>query len=121
MFLVVRAPSSLVFMQESPDLALWGSCLREIGHRSRVFEEFPLDFSRESTPSHDDGRSQTFQDSLVFAGGLIGLPTCRRVAHLPEARKVFDTLTSVLLRADTKAPPTSSNRAIAAAQWLISV
>ena len=35
---------------------------REIGERSRVFEEFPLDFGRETTPSHDDGRSQIFQN-----------------------------------------------------------
>jgi len=81
MVLVVRAPSSIVIMQEARDLALRRSCLREVGKRSRVFEEFPLDFGRESTPSRDDGRSQTFQDFLVFGGSLINLQICGRLGH----------------------------------------
>jgi hypothetical protein len=40
----------LVIMQEARDLARPGSLWREIGKRSRVFEEFPLDFGRETTP-----------------------------------------------------------------------
>ena len=65
-------------MQEARDLALQRGCLREVGEGSRVFEEFPLDFGRESTPSHDDGRSQTFQNFLVVPGSLINLEICRR-------------------------------------------
>jgi hypothetical protein len=68
-------------MKEARDLALRPSCLREVGKRSRVFEEFPLDFGRESTPSHDDGRSQRFQDFFVFGGSLINLQICRRLGH----------------------------------------
>jgi hypothetical protein len=55
-------------MQEARDLVFRRSYLREVGQRSRVFEEFPLDFGRKSTPSHDDGRSQTFQNFLVVPG-----------------------------------------------------
>ena len=100
-------------MQEARDLARPGSLWREIGKRSRVFEEFPLDFGRESTPSRDDGRSQTFQDFLVFGGSLINLQICGRLGIRLE-RIAFDTLTPVLLRADMEAPPSSSHRAIAA-------
>ena len=61
----------LVIMQGARDLVLWRSCLRKVGQRSRVFEELPLDFGRKCTPSHDDGRSQTFEDFLVVPGSLI--------------------------------------------------
>ena len=77
MVLVVRAPSSLCLMQETRDLALRGSCLREIGQRSGVFEEVPLDFGRESTPSHHDCRSETVQNMLVFVGILIDIEGSR--------------------------------------------
>jgi hypothetical protein len=40
----------LVIMKEARDLTLPRSCWRETGERSRVFEEFPLDFGRETTP-----------------------------------------------------------------------
>ena len=63
----------LMIMQEARDLSLRRSCLREVGERSRVFKEFQLDFGWESIPSHDDGRSQTFQNFLVFGGSLINL------------------------------------------------
>jgi hypothetical protein len=107
-----RRPSTviLVIMQEARDLALRRSCLGEVGKRTRVFKEFPLDFGRESTPSHDDGRSQTFQNFLVFGGSLINLQ-----------RSVFDTLMPGLFRADMEAPPSSSHRAIAAAWWITSL
>jgi hypothetical protein len=52
-------------MKKARDLALRRSRLREVGEGSRVIEELPLDLGRESTPSHDDGRSQTFPDFLV--------------------------------------------------------
>ena len=100
-------------MQEARDLALRRSGLRDVGQRSRVFKEFPLDFGRKRAPSHDDGRSQTFQDFLVFGGSLINLQICGRLGIRLE-RIAFDTLTPVLLRADMEAPPSSSHRAIAA-------
>jgi hypothetical protein len=107
-------------MQEARDLALWRSCLREVRKRSRVFEEFPLDFGRESTPSHDDGRPQTFQNFLVFGGSLINFRSIVASAIRLE-RTSFNTLTPVLLRAEMEAPPSSSHRAIASPWWLTSV
>jgi hypothetical protein len=71
----------LMIMKKARDLALRRSCLREVGEGSRVIEELPLDFGRESTPSHDDGRSQTFPDFLVLVERLTNLQNCRRLGH----------------------------------------
>jgi hypothetical protein len=71
----------LVIMQEARDLVPCRSCLREVGQRSRVFEELPLDFGRKSTPPHDDGRSQTFEDFLVVPGSLIKFQIYLRLSN----------------------------------------
>jgi hypothetical protein len=63
-----------MIMKKARDLALRRSCLREISEGSRVIEELPLDFGRESTPSHDDGRSQKFHNFLVLVERLTNLP-----------------------------------------------
>ena len=36
-----------------------------------MLEELALNFGGESTPSHDDGRSQTFEDELFFGWNSI--------------------------------------------------
>jgi hypothetical protein len=41
-----------------------------------------------SVPSHDDGRSQTFQNLLVLGGSLIKFQNCRRLGH-PLGAHVF--------------------------------
>jgi hypothetical protein len=58
-------------MQEARDLSLQLGHLRKVDEGRRVFEEFPSDFGRESTPPHDDGRSQTFKNLLFFGENLI--------------------------------------------------
>jgi hypothetical protein len=70
-----------MIMKKARDLALRRSCLREVGQGSRVIEELPLDFGRKSTPSHDDGRSQTFHNFLVLVERLTNLQNCRRLGH----------------------------------------
>ena len=90
----------LMIMQKPRDLSLWRGCPREVGEGSRVFEEFPLDFGRKSAPSHNDGRSQTFEDLLVVPGS--GIKFSLPPPSLPSP-------------ADVNAPPSSSHRAIAAA------
>lgn len=109
----------LAIMQEARDLSLQLSRLREVCEGSRVFEEFPLDFGRERTPSYDDRGSQTFQNfcSSARAGSTFraGTPTIRL------DRPFFDTFASVLFGKDFAAPPSSSHRAIAVAScWLAS-
>jgi hypothetical protein len=69
----------LVIVQEARNLPLQLGRLSEIGEGGSVFEEFALDFGWECAPSHDDGRSQIFQNFLVFGEGLIDL-------HLREGR-----------------------------------
>ena len=71
----------VMIMQKARDLSLRRGCLREVGEGSRVFEEFPLDFGRKSAPSHDDGRSQTFQNFPFLRLSLINLQICRRLGH----------------------------------------
>jgi hypothetical protein len=68
-------------MQEVRDFVLRRSCLREVGQRSRVFEELALDFGRKNTLSYDDGRSQTFKNFLVVPGSLIKFQICLRLGH----------------------------------------
>jgi hypothetical protein len=46
----------LVIMQEARNFSLHVIRLLEVGEGCRAFEELALDFGRESTPSHDDGR-----------------------------------------------------------------
>jgi hypothetical protein len=47
-----------------------------------VLEDFPLDFGRKSTLTHDDdGRPQAFQSFLILAGNLIDLRISRRLRH----------------------------------------
>ena len=70
----------LVIVQKARDLSLRRDGLRAIGEGGRLVEEFPLDFGRETAPSQDDGRSQTFQNFLVLAESPINLQTCRRLS-----------------------------------------
>src|SRR4029078_6208042 len=78
----------LVIVQKARDLALRRSCLREVGQRSRVFKEFPLDVGRKSAPSHYEGHSQTFQNLLFLSGDLIKFQNCCRLSH-PLGAHVF--------------------------------
>src|SRR5678816_2563325 len=48
----------LVIMQEARNFSLHVIRLLEVGEGCRAFEELALDFGRESTPSHDDGRPE---------------------------------------------------------------
>jgi altronate hydrolase len=58
-------------MQEAGDLSLQLGHFRKVDERRRAFEELPLNFGRESAPSHDDGCSQTFNNLLFFGEKLI--------------------------------------------------
>ena len=107
-------------MQKPRDLPLWRGCLPEVGEGGRVLEEFPLDFGRKSAPSHDDGRSQTFQNFSVVPRSRIKFQICGNSASSSKTPS-FDILAPILLRADMDAPPSSSHRAIAAAWRLTSV
>ena len=60
-------------VQEARDLPLQLGRLSEIGEGRGVFEKFALDFCGKRAPSHNDGRSQTFENFLVFGESLIDL------------------------------------------------
>jgi hypothetical protein len=56
----------LTIVQEARDLPLQFDRLPHVGEGSGMFEELALDFGRQRTPSHDDGRAQIFQNFLFF-------------------------------------------------------
>jgi hypothetical protein len=71
-------------MQEAGDLSLQLGHFRKVDERRRAFEELPLNFGQESAPSHDDGRSQTFNNLLFFGEKLIRL-VCEWHESLPSS------------------------------------